>query len=129
MPFVQITLLQGKSPDYVSAIAESVYQALVDEFKIPESDKFQIVREVEPHQIVFPESYLGIAHTDNIVYIHIIAKEGRTADMKKRLYAKIASLINKRTDLSIDDIVVVLSENKPENWSFGRGLAQLIDEI
>ncbi len=129
MPYVQITLLQGKSPDYVSAIVDSVHQALVEEFKIPEQDKFQVVREVEPHQLIFPESYLGISHTDNILYIHITAKEGRTTDMKKRLYAKIAALVNERTDLPVDDIVIVLSENKVENWSFGRGSAQLIDKI
>ena len=129
MPFVQITLLRGKPPDYVSAIVDSVHQALVEEFKIPELDKFQIVREVEPHQLIFPNSYLDIPHTDKIVYIHITAKEGRTTDMKSRLYAKIAALIDERTDLSVDDIIIVLSENKAENWSFGQGLAQLIDKI
>ena len=129
MPFVQIALLQGKPLEYVSAIADSVHQALVEEFKIPESDKFQVVREAEPHQLIFPGSYLGIPHTDNIVYIHITAKEGRTTDMKSRLYAKIASLIKDRTDLSADDIFIVLSETKAENWSFGRGLAQLVDKI
>lgn len=129
MPFVQITLLRGKPPEYVSAIADSVHQALVEEFKIPELDKFQVVREVEPHQLIFPSSYFDIPHTDRIVYIYITAKEGRTIDMKKRLYAKIADLINERTDLSADDIIIVLSENKAENWSFGRGLAQLADKI
>ena len=129
MPFVQITLLRGKPPEYVSDIVDSVHQALVEEFKIPELDKFQVVREVEPHQLIFPNSYLGVPHTDKIVYIHITAKEGRTADMKSRLYAKIAAFINERTGLSVDDIIIVLSENKTENWSFGQGLAQLIEKI
>lgn len=129
MPFVQITLIQGKPLEYISAIGNSVHQALVEEFKIPELDKFQVIREVESHQLIFPDSYLGIPHTDNIVYIHITAKEGRTTEMKIQLYAKIAALINERTDLSIDDIIVVLSENKTENWSFGQGLAQLVDKI
>ena len=48
--------------------------------------------------------------------------------MKQRLYEKIALLIHERTGVSVDDVVIVLTENKAENWSFGRGQAQLVVE-
>lgn len=127
MPFVQISLIEGKSPEHISAISESVHQALVEVFKIPEPDKFQVVHEVKSHQLIFPDNFFGIPHTENLVYIHITAKEGRTADIKQGLYARIAALIRERTDLSPDDVIIVLSDAKAENWSFGRGQAQLVD--
>jgi 4-oxalocrotonate tautomerase len=46
--------------------------------------------------------------------------------MKKSLYSKIAGLISEKEAISKDDIFIVLSENSVENWSFGRGQAQLI---
>lgn len=126
MPFVQITLLEGKSQKTIDDIADSVHEALVDEFKIPEMDRFQTIRRVVAGDLIFPPTYLDIPHTDNIVYIHITAKEGRTVKMKKKLYLKIASLISDKTDISTNDVFIVLTENKEENWSFGRGLAQLV---
>ena len=126
MPFVQIMLLEGKSSKILSAIGDSVHKALVEEFKIPELDKFQVIHEKKRNNLIFPPEYFDIPHSDNIVYIHITAKEGRTVQMKKQLYAKIAMLISEQTDISSDDVVIVLSENKGENWSFGRGLAQLV---
>jgi phenylpyruvate tautomerase PptA (4-oxalocrotonate tautomerase family) len=125
MPFVQITLLEGKSKKTVSDISDSVHRALIDEFNIPEKDKFQTIREVKPGNLIFPSDYLKIPHTDDIVFIHITAKEGRTIEMKKKLYSKIASLISDRASINTDDVFIVLSENKEENWSFGRGVAQL----
>ena len=62
-----------------------------------------------------------------MVFIHITAKEGRSVDIKRGLYAKIVALIEERTDLSSDDVIIVLSEAKAENWSFGQGKAQLAD--
>ena len=127
MPFVQISLIEGKSPEHISAISQSVHQALVEEFKIPEPDKFQVVNEVKSHQLIFPDHFLDVPHTDDLVFIHITAKEGRTVDIKRGLYAKIVALIEARTDLSSDDVMIILSETKAENWSFGRGKAQLVD--
>lgn len=58
--------------------------------------------------------------------IQIIARAGRTPEMKKELYKAIAAKIADRTSVSIDDVVIVLVENTTENWSFGQGIAQYI---
>lgn len=128
MPFVQVSLLKGRSKATVKAVGDAIHRALVEEFGIPELDKFQVIRELEADQLVFPPSYLEIPHSENMVYIQITAKEGRTTEMKVRLYKKIASLIHQHTGISTDDVFIVLTENRAENWSFGRGEAQLVTE-
>ncbi|HEY5893311.1 MAG TPA: tautomerase family protein [Chthoniobacterales bacterium] len=122
---MQISLLRGKPTAYTTALSDSVHHALVEEFKIPAADKFQVIREVDPGHLVFPEEYFGIPHSPEIVYIQITAKEGRTIEMKQQLYARIASLIHAKTGLSPDDVFIVLTEVKAENWSLGRGEAQM----
>lgn len=126
MPFVQISFIKGKSAKSKTNISNSIHQALVEEFGIPEPDKFQIINEVDESNIIFPPEYLNIPHSKDIIYIHITAKTGRTVEMKKNLYAKIASLICEKESISKDDVFIVLSENNEENWSFGRGKAQLV---
>lgn len=128
MPFVQVSLLRGKQPQTITAITESIHKALVEEFKIPVLDKFQVIREVDTGHLIFPPNYLGIPHSENIIYIHITAKEGRTVEMKMRLYKKIATLIYEKTGIPTEDVFIVLTENKAENWSFGGGKAQLVDD-
>ena len=127
MPFVQISLLQGKTPARAQAVSEAVHQGLVEVFGIPLLDKFQVVHEVPLERLIFPPGYMGMTHTRDIVYIHITCKEGRTTDMKRRLYAQIADGVAQRSGMSQDDVVIVLAENKAENWSFGQGKAQLVD--
>ena len=127
MPFVQISIIEGKTIQSRTNISESVHQALVEEFGIPELDKFQVINEVTEGNLVFPPEYLGIPHSKDIVYIHITAKKGRTVEMKKNLYTKISTFIHERENISKDDIFIVLSENNEENWSFGRGKAQLVE--
>ncbi|MCB1790233.1 MAG: tautomerase family protein [Gammaproteobacteria bacterium] len=125
MPFVQITLKQGRSEAALKTISDAIHASLVDVFRIPIDDRFQTLREVSDAHLVYPDTYMEIPHSDDIVFIHITAKEGRTSDMKKRLYKAIASSISQQTDVPIDDVFIVLVENKAENWSFGRGEAQL----
>lgn len=125
MPFVQITLKTGHSKEALKTISDSVHAALINAFGIPADDKFQTIREVEESHLVFPESYMGIPHSERIVFIHITAKEGRTTEMKKKLFAEIAASVSQGVGIPIEDVFVVLVENKAENWSFGRGEAQL----
>jgi phenylpyruvate tautomerase PptA (4-oxalocrotonate tautomerase family) len=126
MPYVQISLMKGRTRASLERISDSIHQALVNAFNIPELDKFQVIHEVDKGNMIFPHQYLGIPHTQDIIYIHITAKSGRTLPMKKELYQNIAANICEKESISQDDIFIVLSETCEENWSFGQGQAQLV---
>ncbi len=125
MPFVQITLKTGYSEEAIKTISNSVHSSLVNAFGIPVNDKFQTIREIDKSHLVFPDSYMEIPHSERIVFIHITAKEGRTTEMKKRLFSEIALSVSGGIGIPIEDVFIVLVENKAENWSFGCGEAQL----
>jgi phenylpyruvate tautomerase PptA (4-oxalocrotonate tautomerase family) len=45
MPIVHIYLLEGKPQTYLQALGDSIHQALVETWGLPESDRFQIFHE------------------------------------------------------------------------------------
>jgi 4-oxalocrotonate tautomerase len=123
MPLARIDLIKGKPDTYRQAIGEAVYQALRS-IGVPEDDRFLVIHEHEKANFIFAESYLGVAHTDDLVIIQITFNEGRTTAQKLALYKAIAEGIHAATGLGINDVFVNLVEVKRENWSFGNGVAQ-----
>jgi len=81
---------------------------------------------LETENLIFPENYMGIPHSDELIYIQITAKAGRTVEMKQELYQAITREITQRTSHSSDNLIINLIENDSANWSFGRGIAQLV---
>ena len=125
MPFVRISLPKKLSLETKNTISESIHQSLIAEFNIPEADYFHVIEELEPHQIKYPESYLDISHSDEIIYVQITAGQGRTLEQKKKLYHQIATRISASTEILSNNIIIVLLENNgQENWSFGNGEIQ-----
>lgn len=125
MPFIRISLPKKFSQETKDEISKSVHLSLVQEFNIPQDDYFHIIEELEIQQIKFPETYLDIPHTSDIVYIQIIAGQGRTLEQKKGLYKAIANRITNTTTVTKNNIIIVLLENDGrQNWSFGNGEIQ-----
>ncbi|OXA80967.1 Tautomerase enzyme [Flavobacterium aquidurense] len=125
MPFVRISLPKKLSLETKNTISEAIHQSLIEEFHIPAADYFHVIEELETHQIKYPESYLGISHSEEIIYVQIIAGQGRTLEQKKKLYHQIATRISSSTAILINNVIIVVLENNGlENWSFGNGEIQ-----
>lgn len=125
MPFVRISLRKELSDDTKTLISKAIHQSLMQEFFIPKDDYFHVVEELDASQMKHPKEYLGVTHTDNLVYIQITAGSGRTDEQKRKLYADIAKRISTETEILINDIIIILVENGTFlNWSFGMGEIQ-----
>ncbi|GAC1539887.1 MAG: tautomerase family protein [Myxococcales bacterium] len=124
MPLVRISLNAGKPAAYLRAIGDAVHRAMVETIKVPEKDKFQVVVEEAAGGLVYDASYLDIARTDAVVFIQITLNAGRTVEMKKALYVRLAELLAQSPGLRKEDVLVSLVEVPKENWSFGNGIAQ-----
>ncbi|MCA1829795.1 MAG: tautomerase family protein [Myxococcales bacterium] len=124
MPLVRIALRKGTTPEFRQALSDSVHRAMVETIKIPGQDKFQIIAECDETGLVYDPSYLGIPRTDAIVMIQITISAGRSIEVKKALFARIAKLLKEAPGISPEDVFVNLVEVAKENWSFGNGIAQ-----
>ena len=68
--------------------------------------------------------FLGIQHASHVVFVQISCSPGRSLDMKKALYAKIATDVAAASSFKVEDVIINLLETSRENWSFGLGVAQ-----
>jgi phenylpyruvate tautomerase PptA (4-oxalocrotonate tautomerase family) len=123
MPLVIIDLREGKPAEYRVAIGEAVYDALIS-IGVPASDRFQVITEHPKGCLIFDPGYLGIERSDALIMIQITLNEGRSLDLKKRLYKTIADELHARLSVRREDVFINLVEVKKENWSFGNGEAQ-----
>ncbi len=124
MPLVRVSLISGKSPEYRRAVADSIHRALVDAIKIPEKDRFQIVSEHAPGDLIYDPSYLDVPRSDDVMLVQITLSAGRSVEVKRALYARMVELLAASPGIRKQDLFVSLVEVANENWSFGNGVAQ-----
>ena len=124
MPLVRIGMIEGKTAEYRRAVCDAIHRALVDAIKIPPQDRFQLLSEHRPEELIYDDSYLGISRSPNVLLIQITLSTGRSVEMKKALFARIAELLANSPGVRKEDVVVSLIEVAKENWSFGNGVAQ-----
>jgi phenylpyruvate tautomerase PptA (4-oxalocrotonate tautomerase family) len=124
MPLVRISLREGKPPAYLEAIADGVYGAMLTTINVPAGDRFQVITEHSAGSLIYDPGYLGIRRTDDVVFIQITLNQGRSLELKKAFFARIAENLAKNPGLRKEDVLVNLVEVPKENWSFGNGIAQ-----
>ena len=126
MPLVRIDLIEGTPLEYRTAIVEVIYDALRSVAGVPEDDRFMVVSEHKPGNLVMDPSYM-VERTEHSLIIQITFNTGRTTRVKKDLYRAIADGLHERVGLRTEDVFIGLVEVPRENWSFGGGKAQYVD--
>jgi len=127
MPLVRISLRQGTSPEYRKAVGDGVHRAMVEALAVPPDDHFQVITEHPPEGLVYNPQYLGIQRSDRVVFVQITLSTGRKPQQKRKLYKRMAELLQESPGLRPQDLLINLVEVSWENWSFGNGEAQYMD--
>jgi 4-oxalocrotonate tautomerase len=125
MPLVRISFREGKSVEYRRAVADEVHGALVEVASVPELDRFQILTEHAPADLIYDPTYLGVKRSDDIVMIQITLNQ-RSQQVKVAIYKAIAARLAKNPGMRPEDVLISLVGVTPEDWSFGEGKAQYV---
>ncbi|WP_104044050.1 tautomerase family protein [Arthrobacter sp. ZGTC412] len=125
MPLVRIDLVEGRTTDQTRELADAIHQAIVETYRIPERDRFQIITEHPAQHIIAQDAGLGFERTTNVVIIHIFTQRGRSDEDKQALYKAVHDNLVV-TGLAPEDIFVGYTENGPQDWSFSHGQAQYL---
>jgi 4-oxalocrotonate tautomerase len=121
VPLVYVTLAEGTTTrDRRTQIGDGIYRALIDVANVPEGDRFQVINEVPSANLIYSPDYLGFERSPSVVFIQIFLNAGRSVDVKRELYARIAENLG-AAGVRADDILINLVEMAKENWSFGGG--------
>jgi phenylpyruvate tautomerase PptA (4-oxalocrotonate tautomerase family) len=126
MPLARISVPAGKSADYRKTVGDVVYEAMLPTLKAPEGDRFQIVTEHSPNDLILDPNYLGISRTKDAIILQLTLREGRTVEQKKDFFKAVADGLHDRLKVRREDVFINLVETKKEDWSFGNGVAQYV---
>ncbi|MGA2492302.1 MAG: tautomerase family protein [Roseiarcus sp.] len=127
MPFTRISLLKGKPPHYLSALSDSLHRTLVESFEVPADDRFQVIDQREPGELIFDRNYLGGPRSDDFVLFEITAGKPRDTTTKRAFYRRLVALLADAPGVRPQDVMVVITTTARDEWSFSGGEAQLID--
>jgi phenylpyruvate tautomerase PptA (4-oxalocrotonate tautomerase family) len=128
MPFVRIDALRADS-DRLDALGRAVHDALVEAIGIPADDRFQVLvgHDGTRSTLRYDADYLGVHRDDDLVYVEIKMRPGRTPGQKQALYRRIAELAHEYAGTEPRNVFVTVTESEAINWSFGDGVAQYAD--
>ncbi len=128
MPMVRIDIPEGKPAGYGVAVGDAVTQALHAEMGVPPAERFQIITAHPAGGLSIDPGYLGIRRSAKAMIVQVFLNAGRDAATKKKFYAALADGLNEAVGLRPEDLVINLVEVQREDWSFGNGESQLIQQ-
>lgn len=126
MPLVKIDILRGRHPVELRMLADTIHKTLVTYFAAPEKDRYQIITQHEANEMICLDTGLGFERSDKLVFIQIF-QQGRSREQKLKFYHELQMALEKQCRIKGEDLIVTMTENGKEDWSFGTGRAQFIE--
>jgi phenylpyruvate tautomerase PptA (4-oxalocrotonate tautomerase family) len=126
MPLVRIDVQEGRTPDELRKLADTIQDVMLDVFAAPPRDRYQIITEHPKGHIIAEDTGLGLQRTDRIVIIQIL-QQGRSTEQKQAMYAELAKRLEAECGVGGEDLIISVLANRHVDWSFGLGRAQFVD--
>ena len=120
MPFVTITLLEGKGKEYIKAVSEGINSAVKEAMDFPEDDLFQVVHQVSEDCLQYQN------RTEDRVMMHLVMRSGRTNKLKQAFYKKVVENLSKSPGIKPENVFITITENHDIDFSFKDGIAQFV---
>lgn len=120
MPLVNISILSGKSPEYIKAVGDSINSAVIETMGFPMDDRYQIIHEVDSERLQLQ------GRDGDRVMMHLVMRAGRSNKSKQAFYKKVVENLAANPGIQRENIMITISENYDMDWSFSDGLAQFI---
>ena len=120
MPLINISILSGKSPEYIKAVGDSINSAVIETMGFPMDDRYQIIHEVDS------ERFQLQGRDGDRVMMHLVMRAGRSNESKQAFYKKVVENLAANPGVQPENVMITISENHDIDWSFSDGLAQFI---
>ena len=126
MPLVRVSLRKGKPAAYRKAILDSIYNAMISSFNVPNDDRFMAINEHDEPDFSYSPTYFNIPRSDDLILIQLTVSNTRNVTQKKALFRQIVENLKASPGVRPEDVFINLVEVDPANWSFGLGIAQYV---
>ena len=125
MPLLRIDVIEGRSAAELKELLGAIHTAMLAAFKVPERDRYQIVHEHSAAELRIEDTGLGIPRTERIVMVQVTTRP-RSRLEKQNLYELLCQELLRRCGVKASDVVISITQNVDEDWSFGYGRAQFV---
>lgn len=116
MPFVTITLKEGKDRKFIKTMSETIHAAMLGTIVFPEDVLFHKIHEVKKENMIYLNEFRNVKRSDDIIFIECTIKAGRTAEKKQAMYKRISEDLFSELGVRKEDIIIVIRENSAEDW-------------
>lgn len=120
MPLVNISILKGKSPEYIRAIADGINSAVIETMGFPDDDRYQIIHQLDPECL-----QLQTREGDRLM-MHLVMRAGRSNKSKQAFYKKVVENLSRNPGIPPANVLITITENHDIDWSFRDGVAQFV---
>jgi hypothetical protein len=124
MPILRIDLIEGRSQAELNELLDAIHRAMLAAFKVLERDRYQIVHQHPAAEMKIEDTGLGIPRTERVVMVQVTTRP-RTQFEKKTFYELLCQELQ-LCGVKASDVVVAITQNTDEDWSFGYGRAQFL---
>ena len=125
MPLLRVDVIEGRSEAELKELLDAIHGATLAAFKVPERDRYQIVHEHPVAEMKIEDTGLGIPRTERVVMVQVTTRP-RSRFEKQNFYELLCRELLQRCGVKASDVVVAITQNADEDWSFGYGRAQFI---
>ena len=95
MPLFKIDIIKNtRSPSEIHHLADTIYAISRSHFAAPPGDRYQIITQHEPYELICDDTGLGYTRTDKLVFIQIF-QQGRDKEKKQELYKALKEELEK----------------------------------
>lgn len=120
MPLVTISILKGKSPEYIKAVGDSINSAVIETMAFPDDDRYQVIHQLDSDCLQLQE------RNEDRVMMHLVMRAGRTNKAKQAFYKKVVENLSKSPGIMPANVLITITENHDIDWSFRDGVAQFV---
>ncbi|MCP1195308.1 tautomerase family protein [Acetobacter senegalensis] len=126
MPLLHFHIVKGsRNAAEIRALLDSAHAAMLESFKVPVRDRYQLVSEHDKTHMIIEDTGLDIPRTDKVVLLQVVSRP-RSKEQITEFYRLLAEKLEKDCSLAPADLMVSIVQNSDEHWSFGLGRAQFL---
>lgn len=120
MPLVDISILSGKSPEYIKAVGDGINAAVIETMGFPLDDRYQVIHQVDSAQLQLQ------GRDGDRVMMHLVMRAGRSDESKQAFYKKVVENLATNPGIPPANVLITITENHDVDWSFRDGVAQFV---
>lgn len=125
MPLMRIDMMKGRTEGQVRQVLDISYAVAHDTLGIPDGDRYQLVTQHEPYEMVVLDTGLGFQRSSNVLVFSLTSRP-RTVEQRQAFYRRLVERLHDQMGIDPGDVVVNFTINDDADWSFGFGRAQFL---